>query len=95
MLILSYLGLVINYTGLFSGRFQHTSFTVCSKNGPALFLICTLFFALNFNRAGLKPFYCYGQSRFASNERENFLFQGPDIQNKTKGIESGSRCMNF
>lgn len=48
MLILSYLGLVINYAGLFSGRFQHTSFTVCSKNGPALFLICTLFFALNF-----------------------------------------------
>lgn len=98
MLILTYLGLIINYAGLFFGRFQRTCFTVCSKNGPPLFLMCTLFFALNFfffNRAGLIPVYRYSQSRFASNERENFLFQGPDIQKKTEGIESGSRCMNF
>lgn len=46
-----------------------------------------------FSWAGLKTVCHYSESKFASNESKNFLFQGHDIQYKNKGIES--RCMKF
>lgn len=92
--MLNYLGLGINYTDLVFVRLQNACFSVCSTDEkPASFFMSGCLVVWVFlNRTAVKTTYNYIHSRFASNERENFLlFKGPTYKLKARelGIELG------
>lgn len=86
MLTLSYLGLVINYADLFFCETSAHFFTVCSKNGPALFFMCTLVFIFNLKKKQFTITFRPGLPQ----RRERFsCFRGLTYKTKMKDLRVG------